>query len=274
MTSVILIVLYKETLNSSKTVTSLLANCKRILQGKNILVTIWDNSPQMIDKNDFSCFEDCSIRYKYYHTPENLSLSKIYNNVIDLHIEYDFLFIFDQDSYITLDYFSKIETAISTNFKINLFLPYVVINNLFVSPGDWGLYNGKYWTKKATGLISAKNRVAIASGMAIRFNCFNDQKIRFDENLSLYGVDTKFCLDYSKQNVFFYVIDYQLSHSLSIFEDEPNEIKMKRLLSYGGSLKYILKKKNFIGYLIATVVHTLKRIRLQVLIIKDRKQNL
>lgn len=272
MKSVILIILYKETISSSRTVSSLMNNCKTKIE--DVIVFLWDNSPEIMDQKHFEILDENKIKYEYRHTPENLALSKIYNKVIDIYKvqNYDFLFLFDQDSDITSEYFESVKNACIQNPDVNLFVPYIVTENKIVSPGDLGLYTGRYWSERKIGKIRAKNRIAIASGMLIRFDCFIKQNLVFDENLLFYGIDTKFCLDYSLKNKWIYVIDYQLSHSLSIFEEESNVVKLRRLRSHGSSLRYILRK-NILGYLIASVSYTFKWIKLKILIFRDERNN-
>lgn len=272
MKSVILIVLYKETILSSRTVSSLINNCRTEI--KDAILFLWDNSPVIMEQRYFEILDENKIKYEYSHTPENLPLSEIYNKVVNIYRiqNYDLLFLFDQDSDITPLYFESIKNAYTQNPDINLFVPYIVVENKIVSPGDIGLYTGRYWSKKRTGRIEAKNRIAIASGMLIRFDCFVAQNLEFDENLLFYGIDTKFCIDYSRKNKWIYVIDYQLTHSLSIFENESNKLKINRLRSHGSSLRYIFRK-NLLGYLLASISYSFKLIRLKVLIFRDERHN-
>ena len=261
MKAVILIVLYKQNLSTSKTILSIL-NCNMMFKDSTIIV--WDNSPKAILTEEFSVFDHLQLNYKYFHSPQNISLAKIYNKVVDNHRDTDLFFVFDQDTIVTEDYFVKILNAVASNPDIYLFVPYICVNNQIVSPGDFGFFDGKYWKEVKLGVQEAKNRVAVASGMAIDFKCFNNQGITFDENLSLYGIDSKFCIDYSSKNKYFFVIDYNIIHNLSIFEQESKETKLMRLKSHSLALRNILKQRNKVAYFFAFFIYLLKVIQIKI----------
>ena len=96
MKKIFLVVLYKQKISESKTCISLKEN--NIQNFNENKIVVWDNSPEVINSqkiaNEF--FNSETIEFK--HTPKNLSLSKIYNNVIDNNQDFDFIQILDQDS--------------------------------------------------------------------------------------------------------------------------------------------------------------------------------
>lgn len=100
------------------------------------------------------------------------------------------------------------------------------------------------------------------SGMCIRLDVINDYKILFDENLSFYGIDTKFSIDYSKKFPFLYVLDYRLKHNLSKFEKEEYTIKERRFKSHCKASLYIAKKISifaFISCLVGIIRHRISK---------------
>lgn len=189
------------------------------------------------------------INSKYVHTPDNLPLSKIYNSIIEHHRQGNYFIIFDQDSTFDIEYFTTLEAAIYANQDINLFLPYVVHKGLIVSPGDYKIIKGKYWKQINTGRIQARNKAAISSGMVISFRYLNTTFKGYDERLTLYGIDTYFMLQYALSNKYFFVLDYKLKHSLSIFENEDVETVLKRFKNKKKCFA-ILHEKPFTKFLI------------------------
>lgn len=243
---IVLVVLYKCKPSDSFTVLSLI-NCKPYLSNSKII--IWDNSPSVILEAE----RDFLIRNLpnsiYIHTPENISLSKIYNCVIKENSSGEYFVVFDQDSSFDQVYFKKLEEATQHNKDINLFLPYVVHKKRIVSPGDYMIIKGKYWKDIQTGRIFAKNKAAISSGMAISFHYLNTDFKGYDERLTLYGIDTYFMLQYALHNQYFFVLNYELKHSLSIFEHEDVETVLKRFRNKKKCFA-ILHEKPFTKFLI------------------------
>ena len=139
----ILIVLYECKVKQSLSYISLLKSLEYLSNSKLIL---WDNSPsnQFIDTDNISFLQSV----EYIHTPENMSLSKIYNRVIQENEEYDYMIILDQDSSFSSDYLEKLNSAIIKHSSINLFLPLIKSKQTIVSPGDYKVFKGSYWKKR------------------------------------------------------------------------------------------------------------------------------
>jgi len=221
----ILIVLYECKVKESLSYISLLKSSEHLGNSKLIL---WDNSPsvQSIDTNKIRFLQ----HVEYIHTPENMSLSKIYNHVIQENEEYDNMIILDQDSSFSSDYLEKLNGAIIKHPSINLFLPVIKSKETIVSPGDYKVFKGSYWKKEKYGIINAKNILAINSGMAINFNYLKNTYKGYDERLRFYGTDTFFMREYSKDNNFLFVIDYVLQHNSALLDsDERFNKKIIRL---------------------------------------------
>lgn len=250
--NVLLVVLYKQSIVESNTIISYCENCKKV--HKDTLLYIWDNSPMVLD-NNFDFFKNTDIEFKYKHTPENTPLSSVYNIVKKECYDKEILFLFDQDSVIDNDYFEKTLKAVKENIDVALFMPYVKHYEKIVSPGQFFFYKGKYLKTLTPGRQRSRNMIGITSGMAIVID-----KIRFDfdENLKLYGIDTKFCLDYSDYFNHLFVIDYNLKHSLSKFEKEEKNVKLFRLKSELQAMRYVTRSRSFAGYIVcclATYIH-------------------
>lgn len=221
---VILVVLYKQKVSESNTLLSLL-NCKEHLSDK--LLFVWDNSPTALGFSEMIFLEGHFENFKYSHSKDNKSLSEVYNTVIK-QIKFDKLFVFDQDTTLTNEYFKLMDCAAIKNKDIGVFLPFVKNNDRVVSPLTYNVINFNYFKKIKKGRIFAKNKIAFASGLCIREWVFKRDNIWFDQNLIFYGIDYKFILDYGDFNKFMYLIDYKLEHSLSFTEEETKEIKIKR----------------------------------------------
>lgn len=246
----ILVVLYKQKVSESNTLLSLL-NCKESLSEK--LLFVWDNSPYPLDPADFFFLEDQFEYFKYFNSKDNKSLSELYNTVIK-RIKFDKIFIFDQDTTLTDEYFKLVDSAAITNIDIGVFLPFVKNNDRVVSPLPYSAINFDHSKLTKKGRISAKDKTAFASGLCIRECVFKRDNIWFDENLSFYGIDYKFILDYGDFNEFMYLIDYKLEHSLSFTEEETKEVKIKRFDSNITASFYLASARfNFYQKLILVV---------------------
>lgn len=255
MKSILLVILYKQTVSTSVTILSFCEKC--IEFHKKTILYIWDNSP--INENNFQKLIELGLEYKYVHTPENISLATIYNRVLSCADNNKLIHIFDQDTIITPSYFNLMYNAEQQEQDVALFIPYVLHGNKIMSPGKYEFYKGVYINELSLGKIRSKRIIGIASGMTIRSSVYN--KLKFDENLKLYGIDTKFFLDYSKLYDYIYVIDYSLVHSLSQFEKESYTIKKKRFDSYVKSSRYIaLKQSGYIAYLICCLLTFIKSV--------------
>ena len=242
----ILIVLYDCKIKESLSYISLVNSSKYLSDSKLIL---WDNSSsiQSIDADNISFLSDL----EYIHTPENISLSKIYNRVIQENEGYDYMIILDQDSSFSSIYFEKLNIAIIKNSTINLFLPLIKANHTIVSPGDYKIFKGSYWKKEKYGIINSKNILAINSGMVIDFNYIKNIYNGYDERLRFYGIDTSFMLEYSVANEFLFVIDYVFKHNSALLDrDEDFNKKVIRLNDLFFSWKIMHEHKKFHLFLI------------------------
>jgi len=237
----ILIVLYECKVKESLSYISLLKSSEYLSESRLIL---WDNSPsiQSIDTDNISFLQQA----EYIHSPENMSLSKIYNCVIQENEEYDYMIILDQDSSFSSDYLEKLNSAIIKHPSINLFLPLIKSEQTIVSPGDYKIFKGSYWKKERYGIIDAKNILAINSGMVINFNYLKNIYKGYDERLRFYGTDTSFMLKYPEDNDFLFVIDYVFKHKSALLDKDENfNKKIIRLNDLFFSWRIIHEHKKF-----------------------------
>jgi hypothetical protein len=251
----ILVVLYKQKASESQTLLSF-CDYNDKLEGK--LLYIWDNSPSPLDPGELIMLQNHFEHFKYKNSKDNRSLSEVYNTVIrDNHFEK--LFIFDQDTIVKRDYFISMDFASKHNKDVGLFLPFVKSNNKIVSPLHYRVLNLKHLRTVMIGKTIAKNRTAFASGLCVKESVFKKDNIWFDQKLTFYGIDYKFILDYGDFYNYFYVIDYNLEHSLSFTQKEDKQIKTKRFKSniyanfyiaadrFNYFEKFVLLFRSFIG---------------------------
>lgn len=204
-----------------------MCDCNTVLQDGD-KIFIWDNSPSPQSTNELNGFSTrlkCETEYR--NTPENISLAKIYNAIIDENPDFATVCFFDQDSQFDRAYFQTLTGAGSEAPEIGLFLPLIIHNNTIVSPGHFHYFKGKYWESIHYGIVKTKNTTAIMSGIAVRMSHLAKFGI-FDERLKIYGVDTNFMIRFSRENDLLYVMDVPFQHDLSDFNDEAASVKIKR----------------------------------------------
>lgn len=236
----IVVVLYKCNLEESQTWASLIASHDYWHEKTRVLV--FDNSPIALSASDQNQISSTGNGSDYFHSPENISLAKIYNSAIHKSDGEDFLMLLDQDSEFDSRFFSEFYQKANLHPDIDLFLPYVVHNKIVVSPGNWLGYKGRYWKNLMTGIVDSKNLTAIASGMLIRFSYLANDRMHFDETFVLYGIDTYFMQKYSKRRRSAYVLNYELKHDLSIYSETSEETRLFRFRNFFSSTLLLTKE--------------------------------
>jgi hypothetical protein len=243
------VVLYKLKISESSTINSLIL-IKEYLNNINTKVVIWDNSPNTQNLKELEILKNFSD-FEYKHTPENVSLAKIYNSIYRNNSQYGSLVLFDHDSEVDEGFFLKLKFAQNENKNINLFLPIVKAGNLIFSPANRFLVTGRHWENETHGIIKSLNKLAITSGMAIRMNYLLDKHPCFNEDLNLYGVDTDFMIQYEKNNEYFFVLDYVMKHDLSVFTEDSKEMKLLRFRNHKKAIIKIFKKETLLKFWLA-----------------------
>lgn len=220
--NIFLVVVYKMRLTESTTIQSivnyLLAQNSQVISG--CCLFIWDNSPNISDVDVRALRAQLpALGVQYVHTPENCSLSKIYNEVASKLALNEYLTLLDQDTALPPSYFEELRLAQSEQWP--LILPKVVCQGLLVSPGRRFFARGIRLKKIKSGAIKSKNLLAINSGMSIQARIF--RVFKYDERLQFYGTDTFFMLNYEEYFDQAFVLETPISHSLAEMEMMPVE---------------------------------------------------
>lgn len=235
----VLVVLYKKKISESPTISTLLLQHRDLFE---LELVIWDNSMDRCPEAEIHILEKNFDRFQYHWTPENTWLSKLYNQVLTGHT-YDYALLLDQDTEIPPYYFDKLAAALLKFPKLNLFLPLVLHEKKVVSPGAWVYFKGKHWKKIKTGIIPSKNVLAITSGIVISAKVFFVHQMRFDERLSLYGIDTAFMLNFSKFEKQLCVLSIKFDHDTVLWSNPPADVMLGRFRNLKSTWPKILSDR-------------------------------
>jgi GT2 family glycosyltransferase len=219
----ILIVTYKCPLHESKTINSILEQGRH---DPNCRYVIWDNSPVAATPLELEKVRE-GLSFEYISRPENVALSKVYNQVVSAN-KFEYILLLDQDTGIPKNYLREIGYHIANHPHVNLFLPIVKNNQLIVSPGNFNLFKGKHWKDTRKGLIPSKNILAVTSGMLISRRYIDSYSYQFDERLNLYGIDSKFMLDFAKNEKELFVLPLTLAHSSALWSNPTSSELLPR----------------------------------------------
>jgi GT2 family glycosyltransferase len=202
-------------MRDSITLSSLL---KQDLPSDDVRVVIWDNSPESV--SDEKIIDDLNQRFKsveFIHSPENTSLSVIYNSMIRNNTAALYVFL-DQDSELSPTYIRSVIEAAAENPKISLFAPQVRAQNLLVSPGSFKTFKGKLFESISPGIQPSQGMTIVTSGMTVRPSLFKKTGLWFNEKLWLYAIDTDFFLRFRDKFPDFYVLDEIVGHGSALRE--------------------------------------------------------
>lgn len=220
--NILLVVVYKMQLAASPTIQSVVnyLQTQDFQAISSCRLFIWDNSPNSSDAVvEALRVQLPELEIQYVHTPENCSLSKIYNEVAFLLAEDEYLTLLDQDTALPPSYFEELRLAQSEQWP--LILPKVVCQGLLVSPGRRFFARGIRLKEIKSGAIKSKNLLAINSGMSIQARVF--RAFKYDERLQFYGTDTFFMRNYEKYFDQVFVLETPISHSLAEMEVRSEE---------------------------------------------------
>jgi len=215
MKKYILVVLYEVLPLESITVKSVIESLRH-LQLKDLSeyeLIIWDNSPVKAPEFDISKLI-MNLSTHYRHTPENTSLSSIYNTVGSTLMDEDYLTLFDQDTEVPHQFFEML--TVTQKELHPLILPKIICQDRLVSPGKRFFSKGFLLSSVDAGKIQSRNLLAINSGMSIKGSVF--KVIKYDERLRFYGTDTFFMKMYEKEFKYAFVLNIELNHSLAEME--------------------------------------------------------
>jgi GT2 family glycosyltransferase len=224
-------VLFKTAPSQSSSLQSF-ARC--IASGHGLTCIVWDNSPQAAEPEELAWLRTHLPGCVYRHSPENLSLSHIYNAVIGEFLRtrndstVDALLITDQDSRFEPELVAEANAAMTANPDVSLFLPHVIANDAIVSPANVYACIGLPWRRRRVGRIAARGHTAINSGMIVRSEYLVRRFPGYDERLRFYGTDNDFCRKYAKTERWMYALNSVVTHSLARDANEATEVKLSR----------------------------------------------
>ncbi|MCF0042528.1 glycosyltransferase [Dyadobacter fanqingshengii] len=241
----VLIVLYKCRPHECHTIVSL--SKQKESANLNVRYIVWDNSPAGLDKSDCERLQTL-LPCEYISTPVNTGLAKLYNTVVSSN-DFDYIILLDQDSNLPDTYFYSLSNAIQENPALNLFLPLVMNGERIVSPGNFHFFKGKHWAAPRAGVIKAKNIIGVTSGMTINKKYFNKTGYKFDERLILYGIDTKFLLDYASREKELYVLDSVIAHNSALWSKTSADDLLPRFRNFQKAWQIILSDRPFAQFL-------------------------
>jgi len=259
----ILVVIYNKSFSESRTLVEIGEVAKTGLL-KPLKLLIWDNSPVKINEIELEQLKGYLQDITVIHTPENLPLSKIYNRVIDHHINRDdYLMLLDHDTFVTEKYFTEIIDKINCQDLPDLLLPKIWVNGNIESPALQYVLFAKRWKEDLPGYYDTKHVTAINSGMVISARFFSSG-FRYDERLLFYGTDTYMMYKYSGDNKKFYLLDTSLKHDLNLLSNPSvtqkakvfRAIKQANLIVYSSSRWYSVLTR--INNLIIAVKYAVK----------------
>jgi len=245
MTFHILVVLYRLSPHESRTLQTL-ARAARLSSHAVGALTIWDNSPIPCGSEETDALDFGALDVTYVACPENKALSKVYNTVLE-NVRYDFAIILDQDTDIPVEYFDCCVDQIRQFEGQNLFLPIVKSDGLIVSPGKLMCFKGRHVPDPVLGKRSAERVLAITSGMMISKRYLS--RPRFDERLSLYGIDTKFMLDYAEVERSIVVMPFVLQHDTALWSDIDADSMLFRASSLTASWRIVFEGRSFASFM-------------------------
>lgn len=256
----ILCVVYNTKVSESTTVNSYNENMSNLLLNNvETNLVIWDNSTNQDIKNINTAF--CGLHnIALWATGNNESLSWVYNKVIK-QVDSDFLCLFDNDTYVSASYLRAVDSIIILQ-NTTVAIPKIFSQQgSMYSPAKLGLVRGRHLKSIKEGFH--QDITAITSGTLINIDRLQSSGIFFDENLNLYGVDTFFFWQLSKRKVPIFVLDVEMNHDLSVFNEEPVPIKLKREHNLRLSNEYIARKRGWFVWLLTSIywrLNSFKRI--------------
>jgi hypothetical protein len=230
MTFLAVAVLFKTTPSKSVTLVSLAAAMAR---RSDCRLIVWDNSPASASDAELRWLKEGFSDAAYRSTPENWPLSRIYNAIIDEFFRgeqqtAEYLVLLDQDSRIPSELLCKAADMGAQYPGVGLFLPLVWSNGVLVSPADLWWFRGRLWHYAHTGLIRARFRSAINSGMVIRASYLRGRFQGYDSRLRFYGTDSYFVEKYAATEEHIGVLNCSIHHDLASNHAETRAVKLWR----------------------------------------------
>ena len=256
----ILVVIYNRSLKEAESICSLVKSAAS-LPGSTVLV--WDNSANAQRREQMSWLYDrlSGVNVLYKHSPENKSLSEIYNSFLaEVSMPHEFIMLLDHDTSFDSGFFEAHELARKNNDFVNLYLPQVFFKDEIVSPIKQCYYKSLPYGSLVSGVHSSKNNTAINSGMLIRSSYFTTEFAGYDPRLKFYGTDDYFMMEYRKSNDFFYTLDYIIQHDLTCSPDSGDVMKFRDSFN-DAQEAFLILHSNGRRFSIAGLVVFLRRVK-------------
>ncbi|MEC9671716.1 hypothetical protein RCT43_05530 [Escherichia marmotae] len=221
------------------------------------LCVIWNNGPTSCEEEFLNVYEH-NKNIRYHETLHNISLAKIYNEVINKYNAQIYI-ILDDDSSLTDAYFEAVK-QISPN---EVGMPVIYYDRKIINP----CINGQIYSKGIN--IDANDTITtIGSGLVVGrdvasqlFKAYNSV---FDERFYLYGVDTTFCfrLNKLKINDKIKIID-GFEHGLSRLEGKNDKLTLFRKIERSNDLalqiRYYKEKKHWFLMMVLLLASSIKK---------------
>ncbi|MGL4955748.1 MAG: glycosyltransferase [Bacteroidales bacterium] len=193
------IVLYNEKLANSVSYQSIKLAAERFKFDYTFYVH--NNSPQAQPISE--------ANVHYVHSPENVGLSKAYNNAAKYAKAngFEYLLLLDQDTLWNEDFFEKLSIAIEQNPTINLFAPIVLLkkNNARFSPKRL-ILTRTFNTTITQGIYPVNKYLIVNSGICIKLDAFFSCG-GYDEAVYLDYADVRFIEKFAKHYNHFYLFN-------------------------------------------------------------------
>lgn len=269
----VIVVVYEKTIKESSTLTNILESDFIVNSGIETII-VWDNSNNKFTVDDLSVMVSLSaetnVDIQYYHCPENLPLSIVYNRCFDiLKNDVTHICLFDDDSLINKNYFFELNNVINdftNDDSVYILLPQIKYKNTVISPSLRSGIRGQYFENVPLGKYYNKNLSAINSGMVCSVKYLVASGFRYDERLTGYGTDDFFMIQYNQflenHTGCAYILNYIFEHdlSLSMLNDDSEKLVL-RYIKLLESKKIIFENdsiKIFIYSLLNSIYHSFR----------------
>ncbi len=257
----IVIVLYKSSLENSRTIKTLEDSLKRKLN-----LFVYDNSPERQYQEDEFILGKFNV--KYFHDPANSGLSKAYNHALELAVnnKSSWILLLDQDTYFTKKFIDSIETleVDKLDNETVAIIPRVdsLKNNHNISPAKILLGGICSSYECEEGIVKSKIS-GINSGTILKIDYLK----------SINGFNTDYTLDMldhwyfrkifnDKKNI--YLLDALINQDLSVLENFEDTVSFQRYKQMLTAEYLFMKEESFVSLVVF-------RLRLILRILKQSK---
>ncbi|SHP77850.1 rhamnosyltransferase [Mycobacteroides abscessus subsp. abscessus] len=261
----IIMVLYKQNINESKTFKTLnkaFRNHSELLD--QIEFVVYDNSPESQSLSDKKKWG----KVQYVHDPRNLGISTAYNYAYQTAKVNgsQWVLLLDHDTELTEDYVNQISSNLEIDLEVAAVVPRIFSGQTLISPVVANTLRPLKTDSLQAGLYSSPI-MAINSGSLIR--------VSFLEKIK--GFNNDFPLDYLDHWLFHeifsngykvMVMESSLNHDLSVMNYENVSISRYRSILDSEIRYYKIYKKELLP---AYRIQLLKRLAKQLLLVKNKK---